>query len=86
MPKPTRFEIRDVRPEAGHVLTEEQVKSEMPVGYQLFMEQLGNLQDFRSDYPALKATGRVFGDTTRRLMKFAFIRYAICLGVTEMAG
>ena len=77
MPKPTKFEIRDVRPESGYVLTAEQVKVEMPVGYKLFMKQLGRLQDYRVDYRALMSTGRVFkfGDTSRKLLKFAFFRF-----------
>ena len=74
MPKVKRFEIRDVRPEAGFVLTEDQVREEMPAEYKAFMKQLGSLQDLRKDYPALKETGRVFGNTSRRLMRFAFVR------------
>lgn len=73
MPKTTRFEIRDTRPEAGYVLTPEQVKETMPAEYNAFMQQLGNLQDFRLDYPALKATGRTFAED-HRLVKVRFFK------------
>lgn len=74
MPRTTRFEIRDINPGGGYVISKEEVKATMPKEYAAFVERLKRVHDvLRNDYPALKASGRVFADDDR-LVKMKFIR------------